>query len=348
MSIEALGYVFLLRLPANEKWLLVCLANHADKWGDSIFPALETLEDETGMSRSTIKRAFKELLKRGVIERSAKSTPVSPAFYLIVGVPEPKAPAKSEPSCPNALRRAVMHEFDSRCEYCGRQGSKELGPDLKPWQIDRVIPGRKGGIYTPDNVTLACRLCNTKKKANDAPPGTRTLSDLQHQRTVQVEPSSNDTEAVEILVESRESSIQPEPSEGPFQPGGRVHADAEGEVCGNPEPLIESCIDPDPEKAGAAPQLSGFKRQNPDQNLSVITKLAHEVLDLFAETPDITHAEIVESVKRRCAVLAIAYAGDVVYRAIDSALFQRQRAGKASVISGSSGEAAFRLSSEAP
>lgn len=95
------------------------------------------------------------------------------------------------------------------------------------------------------------------------------------------------------------------------------------------------------DRAGAPPQVP----QNPDDNLRVITKIAHDVLDLLAETPDIDYGEVVETVKRHCATLNIAYwPGDVVQRAIESALYQRQRIGKASIIRSSAGEAAFRLS----
>lgn len=88
--------------------------------------------------------------------------------------------------------------------------------------------------------------------------------------------------------------------------------------------------------------------ENPEDSVRVVTKIAHEVLDLYAQTADVDLGDIVEAVKRHCAVLDIAYAGDVVQRAIESALYQRQRAGKPSVIAGSSGESAFRLQSEAP
>ena len=45
MSLAALAYCFDLRLPANEKWLLVSLADYADEWGESVFPSLDTLEE---------------------------------------------------------------------------------------------------------------------------------------------------------------------------------------------------------------------------------------------------------------------------------------------------------------
>lgn len=58
-----------------------------------------------------------------------------------------------------------------------------------------------------------------------------------------------------------------------------------------------------------------------DGNLAVITKIAHEVIDTFprAELGDLT-----EGIKERCSKAGILYPGDVVRRALDSAIRQRQ------------------------
>lgn len=311
MSIEALGYVFTLTLPANEKWLAVCLANHADKWGDSIFPALDTLELESGLSRSTIKRSLKGLIQLGVVQRCAKSTPVSPAFYRILGVPEPRDPSLNPQSCPHALRRAVLHAFAARCEYCKQAGTKELGPDGSPWHIDRVVPRQNGGTYAPDNVTLSCKSCNHRKKTKDAPAGTRTLSLIQQlvEGTVQPDPSLGDAMGGVI---SAETEVQPEPSEGSaWTVGGSTQT---------PDPVFESFRDPI--KAGARAPVRERPPENPADNFGVIVKLAHEVFDLLGVHADI--GDVTEAVKAQCARLHIAYwPGDVVRKAIDAAKWQR-------------------------
>lgn len=46
--------------------------------------------------------------------------------------------------------------YDYICAYCGRD-LYETG------HIDRIIPGKKGGKYKPDNVVLSCPSCNSKK-----------------------------------------------------------------------------------------------------------------------------------------------------------------------------------------
>jgi hypothetical protein len=60
-------------------------------------------------------------------------------------------------------------------------------------------------------------------------------------------------------------------------------------------------------------------------HLAVITKIAHEAIDLLGVRADL--GELAEAVKSRCAQLHIVPALDGVRKAIDSALFQRRRQG---------------------
>lgn len=112
------------------------------------------------------------------------------------------------------------------------------------------------------------------------------------------------------------------------------------------DPLVDPAVE---QVQGAAPPALPQKNaDDPGRNLRVITKLAHEVLDLYEGLRDCGMAEVSESVKVRCAELAIAYwPGDVLQRAIDSAVYQRQRAGKPAVLVDSAANSAFRLHAEA-
>jgi hypothetical protein len=62
--------------------------------------------------------------------------------------------------------------------------------------------------------------------------------------------------------------------------------------------------------------------ENPNDNIGVITKLAHEAYDLLGTKAD--HFELVETLKSRCATLGILYRSDVVLKALDSAKWQRE------------------------
>lgn len=93
----------------------------------------------------------------------------------------------------------------------------------------------------------------------------------------------------------------------------------------------------------SAPRKTG--ERTPEENLAVITKLAHEVLDLHALNRDVTERDIVDGIELRCSphAYAIAVTRDVVYQAIAAAVYQRRRAGKSAVLKNSAGDSAFRM-----
>lgn len=77
-------------------------------------------------------------------------------------------------------------------------------------------------------------------------------------------------------------------------------------------------------KAGAAPRSSEKKTDDddPEKNLHIITRLAHEVLDLVGLQADL--GDIADALKTRCSHLRVAYTGDLIRRAVDSAIWLRQ------------------------
>lgn len=84
--------------------------------------------------------------------------------------------------------------------------------------------------------------------------------------------------------------------------------------------------DPVPKDQAAAPTpqplpLLREVREDPQRNVSVITRVVHETLDLVG--PQSSRSDLTEAVKSRCAQLRIAYDGLAVGKAIDSALHQR-------------------------
>jgi hypothetical protein len=81
--------------------------------------------------------------------------------------------------CPRSLRLQVIEVMEHYCQYCQRKGTAEIGPDGKPWHIDRIVPGRIGGLYIPSNVTLSCGKCNISKKDKIQPGPTASLASYQ-------------------------------------------------------------------------------------------------------------------------------------------------------------------------
>lgn len=64
-----------------------------------------------------------------------------------------------------SYRRDLIESLNATCQYCGRKGTAELGPDKRPWHTDHRIPQSRGGATNPGNLTLACNSCNSRKGA---------------------------------------------------------------------------------------------------------------------------------------------------------------------------------------
>ena len=59
-----------------------------------------------------------------------------------------------------AIKRAYQH----RCAYCGKKETKK-----RPLTQDHVVPLKKGGGTTSDNIVPACGPCNFRKSAGPPP-----------------------------------------------------------------------------------------------------------------------------------------------------------------------------------
>lgn len=59
----------------------------------------------------------------------------------------------------DALKQQIRAEARNRCGYCLSLQKYVLGK----LEIDHIIPQAKGGTDDPDNLWLACRLCNSYK-----------------------------------------------------------------------------------------------------------------------------------------------------------------------------------------
>jgi len=87
----------------------------------------------------------------------------------------------------------------------------------------------------------------------------------------------------------------------------------------------EPSVEPSEElKAGAPPRRTDEIPENPDDNVGVITKLVHEILDLLGDSVADDHLR--EAVLDRVVVEKIRpYDKGVIHKAIDSARWQRKR-----------------------
>lgn len=67
MSVKVMGRVWELDLPANEKFVLLALADHADHDGNNVFPGLELIAFKTGYTTQQVRRIERKLEKRGIL-----------------------------------------------------------------------------------------------------------------------------------------------------------------------------------------------------------------------------------------------------------------------------------------
>lgn len=183
MSIHAIDACFRLDLEPIRKWILVCLADNADHYGGSIFPTIASLSQKTGIPERTLQRHLKNLLTDAYIEvvrgpvRPRDGKPGRGTEYKLSFMTGsfPSAPKPNYSKCPAKLREEVIEIFNRTCSYCFTVGDDLNGPDGRPWHIDRLLPGRRGGAYSPENITLSCGTCNISKGAKLAPEGVMDL-----------------------------------------------------------------------------------------------------------------------------------------------------------------------------
>lgn len=302
VSMNPFAHALRQRLPAMEKLLLLLLGDRADDWGGSIYFALATLEERAGMSRSTLQRTFRELIKLGLVELQVPATPTTPAFYRMVGVPSPLEAKPDDEGCPHVLRRAVLYYFAPICSWCLTPGTVDVGGDGKAWAVTRIDPLKYAGRFTPDNVTLSCTFCARKKK-RDGSTTVRSLTDVVAVRGCQLD--TPPTQETGLLSDAS-------PMSAGHPPGVTV----------TPDPSLDPDLDPYKKKQGLRPDRIVDAVENPNDNVGVITKLAHEAYDVLGVNAD--PVDLSEALKSRCATLRIAYRSDVVLKALDSAKWQRE------------------------
>ena len=163
-----------LQLPSKQKFVLLCIANNADDFGAS-FPSVASLSRDSCIPERTIQRLIGWLTDENYIvpywdyhpNDRLRRKKIRFLRLNLSGKPITIKPDYS--NCPTALRQEVIQRFNKTCSYCGDIGDDKRGPDKKAWEIDRIVPGSKGGGYVADNVTLSCGPCNRTKGANLAP-----------------------------------------------------------------------------------------------------------------------------------------------------------------------------------
>lgn len=72
-------------LKPLTRYVLLTLANYADKEGGSIFPSVETLCRDTGLSRNTLREHIKVLIREGLVAETGRVSVARSANYATNG-----------------------------------------------------------------------------------------------------------------------------------------------------------------------------------------------------------------------------------------------------------------------
>jgi hypothetical protein len=150
------------------------MADHAKDDGSRCFPSVGYLSWKTNYSIRQVRRILANLEDTGIIIPVAHQNGgrgFATEYQLVLAAAPRKESYQGSPSqrdgtelSPN-LRIATIARFGQVCQYCNKPGDAGRGPDGKAWHIDRIVPGKLGGLYVPANVTLSCGPCNREKGA---------------------------------------------------------------------------------------------------------------------------------------------------------------------------------------
>ena len=160
-------------VPPSARHIGLALNEYVDPSGGGC-TSHAILADDTGMSNSTVRRSIDKLVRCGLltVETSGKDAG-APNHYRFTGPTtdwqylgktnsdRKNGYAGAHPS--KQLRQDVISIFQSQCQHCQRFGDGNKDPDGHSWHMDRIVPGARGGMYTIDNVSLACRSCNLRR-----------------------------------------------------------------------------------------------------------------------------------------------------------------------------------------
>ena len=169
MSVKLMTQVWELKLDHATSYVLIAMADHAKDDGSRCFPSVGYLSWKTNYSIRQVRRILGNLEDTGIIIPVAHQNGgrgYATEYQLVLAAAPRKESyqvAGTELS-PN-LRIATIARFAQVCQYCNKPGDAGRGPDGKAWQIDRIVPGKRGGLYVSENVTLSCGPCNRQKGA---------------------------------------------------------------------------------------------------------------------------------------------------------------------------------------
>ena len=169
MSVKLMGEVWELKLDHATSHVLLAMADHARDDGSRCFPSVGYLSWKTNYSLRQVQRILVSLENTGIIIPVAYQNGgrgFATEYQLVLAAaPRKESYQVAGTQLSVKLKVATIARFGQVCQYCNKPGDAGKGPDGKPWEIDRIVPGKQGGLYLSANVTLSCGPCNRKKGA---------------------------------------------------------------------------------------------------------------------------------------------------------------------------------------
>jgi len=169
MSVKLMGEVWELKLDHATSHVLLAMADHARDDGSRCFPSVGYLSWKTNYSLRQVQRILANLENTGIIIPVAYQNGgrgFATEYQLVLAAaPRKESYQVAATKLSGKLRTATIARFNHVCQYCNKSGDAGKGPDGKPWEIDRIVPGKLGGLYVSANVTLSCGPCNREKGA---------------------------------------------------------------------------------------------------------------------------------------------------------------------------------------
>lgn len=180
-------------LPANEQWVLMAMADHADHLGRNVRPGGRLLAAKTGYDIRSIKRIQKALLERGIIERVRRTTGGTIEYQIRLDrIPHTET------------YRTVMAEYEAREDLLA---ARAQGDKLSPSKVTPVTPAK----------VTSCHLSGDKMSPSK---GTFEPTKVTSQVRVRKEPSEENQREKEaereIVLENPEGNGN---GNGDFDPG---------------------------------------------------------------------------------------------------------------------------------
>ncbi|MEO5772563.1 MAG: helix-turn-helix domain-containing protein [Sphingomicrobium sp.] len=157
MSIQITRQVWKQTLPATEKLVLLCLADHADKDGRA-WPSIRTIGGATGLKERAIQMALKSLAERGLIDRDERAgkgviynvhprTKCAPVEAL---TPAANAPPHEIPGPPHEVRPTPALDAVTPAANAPKPTNRTINePTNQPDALMRVC--RAAGWHPPTN-----------------------------------------------------------------------------------------------------------------------------------------------------------------------------------------------------